>query len=146
MKRSVMLTIASLLSIILLILHVADDIFRGVDTAGPANLIALAVLTLLLYGTLVLAERRWGYITTLIVGIAAAGMPVINRIGRRRRGTLKRTREWRLRGRGARQRQSKVRGQQESFVHGLSFAARAVLARRQWMIWRPPISLDFFLV
>lgn len=78
MKRSVMLTIASLLSIILLILHVADDIFRGVDTAGPANLIALAVLTLLLYGTLVLAERRWGYITTLIVGIAAAGMPVIH--------------------------------------------------------------------
>src|SRR5580704_18993787 len=75
MKRSVMLTIACLLSIFLLLLHVTDDIARGVETAGPANLIVLA---LLLYGTLVLAERRLGYISTLILGIAAAGMPAIH--------------------------------------------------------------------
>jgi hypothetical protein len=78
MKRSVMLTIACLLSIFLLLLHVTDDIARGVETAGPANLIVLAVLAFLLYGTLVLAERRLGYITSLIVGIAAAGMPAIH--------------------------------------------------------------------
>jgi hypothetical protein len=75
MKRSVMLTIACLLSIFLLLLHVTDDIARGVETAGPANLIVLAFL---LYGTLVLAERRLGYISTLILGIAAAGMPAIH--------------------------------------------------------------------
>jgi hypothetical protein len=78
MKRSVMLTISSLLSILLLLLHITDDIIRGVDTAGPATNIALAVVAILLYGTLVLAERRSGYIFTLLVGIAAAGMPVIH--------------------------------------------------------------------
>ncbi len=78
MKRSVMLTIASLLSILLLILHVADDIVRGVDTAGPMNLIALAILAILLYGTLVLAGRRSGYIITLLIGMAAAGMAVLH--------------------------------------------------------------------
>ncbi len=78
MKRSVILTITSLLSIVLLILHVTDDIVRGVDTAGPITLIFLAVLAVLLYGTLVLAERRSGYISTLVVGIAAAAMPAIH--------------------------------------------------------------------
>lgn len=44
MKRSVMLTIASLLSILLIMLHVTDDIVRGMDKARPANLIAIAIL------------------------------------------------------------------------------------------------------
>jgi hypothetical protein len=78
MKRSVMLTIASLLSILLLMLHVTDDIVRGMDKAGPANLIAIAILVVWLYGTLVLTERRPGYIITLIGGIIATGMPVIH--------------------------------------------------------------------
>jgi hypothetical protein len=78
MKRSVMLTIASLLSILLLMLHVTDDIVRGMDKAGPANFIAIAILVVWLYGTLVLTERRPGYIITLIGGIIATGMPVIH--------------------------------------------------------------------
>jgi hypothetical protein len=78
MKRSVMLTIASLLSILLLTLHVTDDIVRGMDKARPPTNIALAVLAIFLYGTLVLAGRRWGYISTLLVGISAAGMPAIH--------------------------------------------------------------------
>jgi hypothetical protein len=59
MKQNVMLTIASLLSILLLTLHITDDIVRGISKAEPSN-IALAVLVVLLYGTLVLAERRSG--------------------------------------------------------------------------------------
>jgi len=78
MKRSVMLTIASLLSILLLLLHITDDIARGISQAGPLNLLVLPVVIVLLYGTLVLAERRSGYIITLIVGIFAAGMPAIH--------------------------------------------------------------------
>jgi len=35
MKRSVMLTIASLLSILLIMLHVTDDIVRGWTRHGP---------------------------------------------------------------------------------------------------------------
>lgn len=78
MKRSVMLTIASLLSILLLMLHVTDDIVRGMDKAGPANFIAIAILVVWLYGTLVLTERRPGYIITLIGGIIATVVPVIH--------------------------------------------------------------------
>ena len=78
MKRSVMLTIASVLSILLLMLHVTDDIVRGMDKAGPANFIAIAILVVWLYGTLVLTERRPGYIITLIGGIIATVVPVIH--------------------------------------------------------------------
>ena len=80
MKRSVMLTIASLLSILLLTLHITDDIVRGISKAEPSN-IALAVLVVLLYGTLVLAERRSGHVIMLLVGLFAAVMPVIHMRG-----------------------------------------------------------------
>jgi hypothetical protein len=73
-----MLTISSLLSILLFMLHVTDDIVRGMDKAQPANLIAVAILAVWLYGTLVLTERRSGYIITLIGGIFALGMPAIH--------------------------------------------------------------------
>ena len=79
-KESVILTIASLLSILLLTLHVTDDIVRGISKAEPSN-IALAVLVLLLYGTLVLAERRSGHVIMFLVGLFAAGMPVLHMRG-----------------------------------------------------------------
>ena len=75
MKRSVMLTIASLLSILLIMLHVTDDIVRGMDKARPANLIAIAILVVWLYGTLVLTERRPGYVITLIGGSLRRSCP-----------------------------------------------------------------------
>ena len=77
MKQNMMLTIASLLSILLLTLHITDDIVRGISQAEPSN-IALAVLVVLLYGTLVLAERRSGYAIMLLVGLFAAAMPVMH--------------------------------------------------------------------
>src|SRR5207245_8032084 len=80
MKQNVMLTIASLLSILLLTLHITDDIVRGISKAEPSS-IPLAVLVVLLYGTLVLAERRSGYVIMLLVGLFAAGMPVIHMRG-----------------------------------------------------------------
>jgi hypothetical protein len=80
MKESVMLTIASLLSILLLTLHITDDIVRGISKAEPSN-IALAVLVALLYGTLVLAERRLGYVIMLLVGLFATAMPVMHMRG-----------------------------------------------------------------
>ena len=80
MKQNVMLSIASLLSILLLTLHITDDIVRGISKAQPSN-IALAVLVLLLYGTLVLNERRSGHIIMLLVGLLAAAMPVMHMRG-----------------------------------------------------------------
>ena len=80
MKPTVLLTIASLLSILLLTLHVTDDIVRGISNAEPSNT-ALIVLVVFLYGTLVLSERRSGLVIMLLVGLFAAGMPVIHMRG-----------------------------------------------------------------
>ena len=80
MKQNVMLPIASLLSIVLLTLHITDDIVRGISKAEPSNT-ALLVLVVFLYGTLVLAERRAGHVIMLLVGLFAAGMPVIHMRG-----------------------------------------------------------------
>ena len=80
MKHNVVLTITSLLSILLLTLHITDDIVRGISKAEPSN-IALLVLTLFLYGTLVLAERRSGHVIMLLVGLFAAAMPVMHMRG-----------------------------------------------------------------
>src|SRR5215510_11979954 len=80
MKPHAILVVTSLLSILLLTLHVTDDIVRGISKAEPSN-IALAVLAILLYGTLVLAERRSGHVIMLLVGLFAAAMPVIHMRG-----------------------------------------------------------------
>src|SRR5215472_12128925 len=80
MKPNAMLVITSLLSILLLTLHVTDDIVRGISKAEPSN-IALLVLTVFLYGTLVLAERRSGNVIMLLVGLFAAAMPVLHMRG-----------------------------------------------------------------
>jgi biotin transporter BioY len=80
MKENAILTVTSLLSILLLTLHIADDIARGISRAEPSN-IALLVLVVLLYGTLVLRERRSGHVIMLLVGLLAAGMPVLHMRG-----------------------------------------------------------------
>jgi hypothetical protein len=80
MKGHAILVVASLLSILLLTLHITDDIVRGISKAEPSN-IALVVLVVFLYGTLVLGERRSGHVIMLLVGLFAAGMPVIHMRG-----------------------------------------------------------------
>jgi hypothetical protein len=82
-KQNVMLTITSLLSILLLTFHLTDDIVHGMEKAGPSNLIAVPIFVVWLYGTLVLAERRSGYVIMLLGGLIAAGMPVIHMRGAR---------------------------------------------------------------
>jgi hypothetical protein len=80
MKHSTMLTIASLLTILFLIFHMTDDFLRegGLAVRGTWNLIAVLILFVLLYGALVLAERKSGYIIMLIGGLAGLGMPIIH--------------------------------------------------------------------
>jgi len=79
-KDNILLPIASLLSILLLTLHITDDIVRGISKAEPSNT-ALFVLAVFLYGTLVLAERRSGHVIMLLVGLLAAAMPVMHMRG-----------------------------------------------------------------
>jgi hypothetical protein len=79
-KHNAILVVTSLLSILLLTLHITDDIVRGISRAQPSN-IALLILVVFLYGTLVLAERRSGHVIMLLIGLFAAGMPVIHMRG-----------------------------------------------------------------
>lgn len=81
MKHSTLLTVASLVSLLFLTLHITDDIVRGISPAESSN-IALLVLAVFLYGTLVLAERRSGHVIMLIIGLCAAAMPVMHMGGR----------------------------------------------------------------
>ncbi len=80
MKRNTMLTVASLLSILFLTLHITDDIVRGISKAESSNT-ALLILAVLLYGTLVLPERRSGHVVMLLIGLLAAAMPVMHMRG-----------------------------------------------------------------
>jgi hypothetical protein len=80
MKENAILVVTSLLSILLLTLHITDDIVRGISNAEPSNT-ALVVLVILLYGPLMLAERRSGHVIMLIVGFFAALMPVLHMRG-----------------------------------------------------------------
>jgi hypothetical protein len=75
MKQNVMLTTASLLSILFFTLHLADDIVRGFEPGKLADLTAVPIFVFWLYGTLVLAGRRSGYIITLLGGLLALAVP-----------------------------------------------------------------------
>ena len=81
MKRDVMLTIASLLSILLVTFHVADDIVRGMEPGRLSDLIVVPILVVWLYGTLVLAERRSGYVIILLGSLLGLLVPVIHMKG-----------------------------------------------------------------
>ncbi|HEY9286002.1 MAG TPA: hypothetical protein VIP46_21305 [Pyrinomonadaceae bacterium] len=81
MKRNVMLTIASLLSILFASFHHADDVVRGMAPGNFSNLIPVFFLLVWLYGTLVLAGRRAGYVIILVASLLASGLPVIHMRG-----------------------------------------------------------------
>jgi hypothetical protein len=82
MKHNVMLTITSLLSILFFTFHLSDDIVRGFEPGGVKNITGVLIMVVWLYGTLVLAERRSGYVILLLGSILGAGMPVLHMLGR----------------------------------------------------------------
>ena len=82
MKQNSLLTITSLLSILLMTFHLTDDILRGMASGGVSNLIGVLILVVWLYGTLVLAERRSGYLITLLGGLFALVVPLAHMRGK----------------------------------------------------------------
>jgi len=81
MKESAMLTIASLLSIVFMTFHLADDIIRGMASGTVSNIFGVLILVVWLYGALVLAERRAGYIIIFLGALMGSGIPVIHMMG-----------------------------------------------------------------
>jgi hypothetical protein len=83
-KHNLMLTITSLLTILLMTLHLTSDTIHakvGTPEAGGSTLVAVPILVIWLYGTLVLAERRSGYIIMLVGSLLGLGMPVVHVMG-----------------------------------------------------------------
>src|SRR6267142_5849771 len=83
MKHNVMLTITSLLLLLFLTFHLADDIRRGFEPGGLSNLVVMVLISVVwLYGTLVLAERRSGYIVMLLLSLFSLVVPYVHMKGR----------------------------------------------------------------
>jgi len=82
MKENVLLTIASLLSILFATFHLADDVARGMSPGGLLNLVGIVICVILLYATLMLAGRRSGYVIILLMSFLLMGIPVIHMRGR----------------------------------------------------------------
>src|SRR5215212_4503787 len=82
MKQNVMLTTASVLSVLFFSFHLADDIVRGFEPGTLTNLTAVPIFVFWLYGTLVLAGRRSGYIITLLGGLFALVVPLAHMRGK----------------------------------------------------------------
>jgi hypothetical protein len=82
MKQNLLLTIASLLSVLFMTLHLADDIVRGMEPGGLTSLILVPIVVVLLYGTAVLGEGRSGYVIILVVSLLLLVVPVVHMKGR----------------------------------------------------------------
>jgi len=82
MKENVLLTIASLLTILLGTFHLADDVARGMSPGGLLNLVGIVICVILLYATLMLAGRRSGYVIILLASLLFMASPVIHMRGR----------------------------------------------------------------
>ena len=81
MKNHVMLTVASLLSILFFTFHLSDDIVRGFEPGGFKHISGFFTVVVWLYGTLVLAERRSGYVIILLGSLLASLMPLAHMRG-----------------------------------------------------------------
>jgi hypothetical protein len=77
-RHNIALTVASLLSMVFMTLHLADDIVRGMENGGLSNLIIVPILVTWLYGTLELSERRSGYVIILLGSLLGAVVPVVH--------------------------------------------------------------------
>lgn len=75
------LIITSLLTILLLTVHLSDDIVRGYEKGQLSNLIAVPIVVLWLYATLVLAGRRSGYVVILLGSLLSMFVPYIHMRG-----------------------------------------------------------------
>jgi len=81
MKQNLTLTITSLLSIVLMTFHMADDVVRGFEPGGFKNINFIIMMVVFLCGIVLLGGRRSGYIIMLLGGILGCLMPLAHMRG-----------------------------------------------------------------
>jgi len=83
MKQTATLTTASLLTILFMTIHMAGDIIFRMSPPGLINLLVVFIFVVQLYGTLVLAGRRSGYIIIFLGSAIGLIIPVVHMKGAR---------------------------------------------------------------
>jgi hypothetical protein len=74
MKHNDLLAVTSVLSVLLLALHISQDIVFGLDRAGLNHLVGVAILLVIACGALLLRGWVLGTVIMLLGGVMAAGM------------------------------------------------------------------------
>ncbi len=87
-KQNVLLIIMSLLSILFMTFHLTEDIIYGMAKGASTTFIAVPVLVVWLYGTLVLNDRKSGYIIILIGSLIGLLVPILHMTGTRVDGDI----------------------------------------------------------
>ena len=82
MNPNRMLTVASLLMIVLAVAHLAQDVVYGYEPGNLNNLLMVPIAVVWLYGTLMLAERRSGYIIILLFSVLSLAIPLVHSRGK----------------------------------------------------------------
>ena len=80
MKNNVVLTVASLLTLLFMTFHMTHDVIRQAE-GSVLYPIPVIIFALWLYGTLMLSDRVWGYVIMLFGGLVGAGMIVVHSKG-----------------------------------------------------------------
>ncbi len=74
MKQRDLLSVTSMLSVLLLALHISQDIVFGFDPAGLHQLLGVAILLVVVCAAVLLRERPFGQGIMLLGGVLAAAM------------------------------------------------------------------------
>jgi len=82
-KQTAVFVISSLLTMLFGTFHLTDDMIRGFSPGGLSNVFVVLVVTIWLYATLLLAERRSGYVIILVMSLLSSLIPVIHMTGKR---------------------------------------------------------------
>ena len=80
MNRKIILPAASLVSLLLMVIHMTGDVF-GQHPGAVKYPIPVFVFVVWLYGTLMLSDKVSGYIIMFLGGVIAAGMIVVHSPG-----------------------------------------------------------------
>ncbi len=73
-KHNDLLSMTSILSVLLLALHISQDIVFGFDRAGLNQLVGVAILLVVECGAVLLRERTSGKVIMLLGGVMAVSM------------------------------------------------------------------------
>ena len=80
MKNNGLLTVASLITLALLMIHFTQDVMYQPDHTNLYP-IPVAVFALCLYATLMASDRVWGLIVIFLEGVLGAGMIIVHSRG-----------------------------------------------------------------